>query len=323
MRYGQQARGGRRDHVVDVVLAHDAVELQRLDDRHGQASRDGRDEVHPLAGEPRREHRQRRDRALRESGLDRVAVHELAVAVDVGTADVERAVHLGRHVGGADQVVQHVAHRDRLDEAPHPARGGHVGQHLGEVADHLERRRPRADDHPGLQHDRGHARGEQDLPHLRARTQVSREPRPLGMQAAEVDDAAHAVVVRRRGDVPRDRQLDRLEVVLPAHRVHEVVDDLDAVHRPVDRGTVAQVALDDVDGCRPRHVAQPLGPSHQHAHVVPGLDEARHEPASDVAGRTGHEHAHEHPRPGPRGWSGPFVPSTIVAARACQQVLRL
>ena len=106
-----------------------------------------------------------------------------------------------------------------------------------------------------------------------------------------------------RADAATLRAIDSsvdLEVVRAAHRVHEVVDDLDAVHRPVDRGTVAQVALDDVDGCRPRHVSQPFGPSHQHAHVVPGLDEARHEPASDVAGRTGHEHTHEHPSPGRR-----------------------
>ena len=202
---------------------------------------------------------------------------------------------LVRQLSRADQVVQHVAHRDRLDEAAHPTRGGHVRQHLGEVPDHLERGRPRADDDSGLEHDGRHPRGEQDLPHLHARAQVAREPRRRGMQAAEVHDAMHAVLVRRRGDVAGDRQLGRLEVVGSAHRVHEVVDDLDIGHRPVDRGAIAEVALDDVDRCRPRHVAQSLGPAHEHPHVMPGLDEAGHEPSADVAGRAGHEYAHESP----------------------------
>ncbi len=82
---------------------------------------------------------------------------------------------------------------------------------------------------------------------------------------------------------------------VPAHRVHEVVDDLDIGHRPVDRGAIGEVALDDVDRCRPRHVAQSLGPAHEHPHLVPGLDEPGHEPSADVAGRAGHEYAHESP----------------------------
>ena len=150
-----------------------------------------------------------------EPRLHRVAVHHLAVAVDVGTADVERPVHLGRHLGGAEQVVQHVAHRDRLDAAAHPPRRGHVRQHLGEVPDHLERRRARPDDDARLQHDRRHAGVEQDPADLHAGAEVRRQPAGRGMQPAEVHDPTDAVLARRGGDVARDRELGRLESPFP------------------------------------------------------------------------------------------------------------
>ena len=60
-RLADTASGRRRgrDEVVDVVLAHDAVVLQRFD-RAARASERGigRHEVHPVRGEPRGEHRQ-------------------------------------------------------------------------------------------------------------------------------------------------------------------------------------------------------------------------------------------------------------------------
>jgi hypothetical protein len=102
------------------------------------------------------------------TGLDGVSVHHLAVAQHIGAADVEGAVDVGQHLGGGLQVVENVAHGDGLDEVTHPARCGHVRQHVGEVPDHLERGRPGADHDAGLERDGGHPGVEQDAAHLGA-----------------------------------------------------------------------------------------------------------------------------------------------------------
>jgi len=56
-------------------------------------------------------------------------------------------------VAAGDQIVQHVADRDRLDLVVHPLRSGHHRQSVGQVADHLERRPSPTRHHTGLQHD--------------------------------------------------------------------------------------------------------------------------------------------------------------------------
>ena len=53
-----------------------------------------------MRGEPGREHRQRRDRPLRQPRLDGVAVHHLPVSQHVRAADVDGAVDVGRDPRG-------------------------------------------------------------------------------------------------------------------------------------------------------------------------------------------------------------------------------
>ena len=80
-----------------------------------------------------------------------------------------------RHVRGRrlGQVVQHVVDGDRLNLVAHPLRRRHHRQPVGQMADHLERRRPRADDDPRLQDHGLDARLEQDLADGCPRPQMS------------------------------------------------------------------------------------------------------------------------------------------------------
>jgi hypothetical protein len=58
---------------------------------------------------------------------------------------------LASDVQGRDQVVEHVADGDGLDAGVDPAGTHHDRHALGEVADHLERERPGADDDRGAE----------------------------------------------------------------------------------------------------------------------------------------------------------------------------
>ena len=239
--------------------------------------------------EPRGEHRQRRDPPLLEPGLDRVAVHHLAVAQHVGAADVDRGVHVGVHARRAEQVVQHVAHGDRLDAIAHPLRRRHVRQHLGQVAHHLERRGARPDDHAGLQHERRHAAVEQDLPDLDARAQVRRELGVFGVQAAEVHDAADGRRSRGLGHGGGRCPIGALEALAGAHRVHEVVEDVDVSDRLADRRRVGRVAFDDLDAAPPVERSDPVRIAREHADAIAAVEQSRHEPTTEVAGRPQNE----------------------------------
>ena len=69
----------------------------------------------------------------------------------------------------------------------------------------------------------------------------------------------------------------------------EVVGDVDARQGGVEVGSVAGVALDDLDVVGPRVVAQPAGSADQAAHPVAGREQLGHETAPDVAGGAGDE----------------------------------
>ena len=102
----------------------------------------------------------------------------------------------------------------------------HHRQPLGEVAQHLERRRSRAEHDRGPQHRGRHAGAEQDLGHLGARAQVRGELLALGLQRAEVDQPADARLLcgprhhlaPSAGRSPRSRAR--------AEGVDQVVDDV-------------------------------------------------------------------------------------------------
>ena len=79
-----QAAGRRRDDVVDVVLRHDRVVCERLDQRPGQARRYRRHEADPPTRDGRRQERQHHDEAPAQPRLLGVDLHRVAVLEDVG-----------------------------------------------------------------------------------------------------------------------------------------------------------------------------------------------------------------------------------------------
>src|SRR5690606_12292153 len=120
----------RRDVFVDVMLAHDAVVLERRDDRYSELARNRTDEPYPLRGEPRREYGKCRNVSLRQPGLEGISVHHLAVAQNVRATDVESTIEFFLYRDGMHQIAQHIANGDRLHIIAYPARRGHIWQHL-------------------------------------------------------------------------------------------------------------------------------------------------------------------------------------------------
>jgi hypothetical protein len=97
--------------------------------------------------------------------------------------------------------VQNVVDRDRLDLVVHPLRRSHRGKAVGEMPNHLERCRPRADDDAGLQHDRLDARVEQDLANRDPRPQMRRKLRIARVQPAQIHESAHPRATGGRDDI--------------------------------------------------------------------------------------------------------------------------
>ena len=99
---------------------------------------------------------------------------------------------------------------------------------MGEVAQHLERRRAGADDHGGLQHGRRSPGGHQQLADLDPRREVLAELDVVRVQARHVDDPADPTLVghpaERRGKVAVT--LD--EPGASVHRVQQVVGHVDS-----------------------------------------------------------------------------------------------
>ncbi len=179
----------------------------------------------PEGRQPRTQRPHRDQPPPAQPGDARVPMHHLRVRDDVRPADVERPVHVEReHHRGGDQVAQHVPDRDRLDPVADPPRRDHDRQPLGEVAQHLERRRAGPDDDRRAQHDGRHAAVQQDAADLLAGAQVRRG----AARAAEVDDALHAGRSGRLGELFRGAPVDVLEPAL-AERVDQVVHHLDPV----------------------------------------------------------------------------------------------
>ena len=160
----------------------------------------------------------------------------------------------------ADEVAQHVADRDRLAPGVHPLRRDHHRQHLGEVAQHLEARRARADDHRGAQLDRlDRARGEH-LADVVPAAQVVAELGVVVAEPAEVHDATDAGGLGRAPEVLGDRPLARHPVGAVADAVHEEHRDVDVGHRLGEvTGDVGPDDLDVVRATRPRRASADRG----------------------------------------------------------------
>ena len=101
----------------------------------------------------------------------------------------------------AEQVVQHVAHGDRLDAVAHPLRRRHVRQHIGQMPHHLERRRTRPDHDARLQHERRHARSRGTTSPTSTRDRrCGDSATPVRVQTTEIDDATDGCRGRRLRD---------------------------------------------------------------------------------------------------------------------------
>ena len=310
----------RIGHVLgDVVLPADDLGAERTDERPGQRVRNGRDQTDPVAGQTRSEERHPDDDPAAQAGHGGEALHHVAVGDDVRAADVEAPVDLGRQRRTADQVVQHVLHRDRLQPCVHPPRGDHHRQPLGEVAQHLERRRSAAENDRRAQHRRRHTGVQENLPDLGPRRQVLGDlaVRPVGRggpvvgQPAEVDDAAHPAGLRRGGEVRGGTAILGREVPPAGEGVDQVVGDVDALEHGRQGGSVEDVGGRDLDLGRPRDVAQPSLGAGQRAHAEARGQQFGHKPPADVAGGSGDQCPHVR------------LYSLVARSRAASSVVRL
>jgi hypothetical protein len=225
----------------------------------------------------------------RKPGDGRVPPHHLAVRHHVRPADVEGAVHLVRQPGAAHQQPEHIADGDRLGPGAHPARGDHHREPFGQMAQHLERSRTRADDHTGPQYGRGHPRRQQYAAHLGPRAQMGREGalgHPGGGQPAEVDDPPDPGGARLLPEDPGRPAVGLLEAAAGPQRVHQVVRDVHALHRRPYGPRVHDIPAGLSHPLRPGVPAQLVGRADQAAHRVPGRQQLGHQSAADVAGRS-------------------------------------
>ncbi|RPK63558.1 hypothetical protein EES44_15635 [Streptomyces sp. ADI96-15] len=281
---------GVGDVLGDVVLPADHLVAERLGERAGDGGRYGGDQADPVAGQARGEDGDGEDHAAGQLGDGGVVLHQFAVREDVGAADVEGAVDLCGHGGGADQVGEDVADGDRLHAGVDPARGDHQRQPLGEVAEHLEGGGAGAQHHGGAQHGGGHPGVEEDAADLGARAQVRGEPAlgdTFGGEAAQVDDPADAGLAGLAGEDPGRLAIGPLEVGAGAEGVDEVVRHVDAAHRLPYRAGVGDVALDHLGALGPGQIAQFARGTGEGADPVAGVQQGGGQAAADVAGGAG------------------------------------
>ena len=273
------------------MVSHHGIAFQGLHQRPRQPRRDRRHQAHPPTGDRRGQERKHHDEPTTQARHVGVDLHCLAVLHHVWTADVPRPRrrHVGR--GGLGQVVQHVVDRYRLDLVVHPLRCRHRGQAVGEVANHLERGGSRADHDPGLQHDGLDTRVDEDLADLGARRQMPRQLRALGMEAAEVHQSPHPRPFSRLDHIACRHPLLGDEVLRCPHRVHQVVDDVGTVEGLGQRLGRGQVAPRDLDVAPPRRGVEFVRVARHRAHLQAGVQQSRHQPPTDVAGRACHQAA--------------------------------
>ncbi len=278
----------------DVVLAADHLVPQRLGQRPRDGRRDGRDESHPEAGQAGGEDRHGHDETPVQPRHPRVPGHHVPVGEDVRPADVEGPVHVVRQARAADQQPQHVPYGDGLDAGAHPAGRDHHREPFGQVAQHLEGGRARADDHGGTQDGGRHPGRQQHAAHFRPGPQVRGEPvlgHSGGRETAEIHDAPHTGCLRPFPEDAGRAAVGVLEVLAAAERVHQVVGHVDVPHRRGDRVRVRDIPSHHFRLTGPRVVAQLAGGAGQTAHPVTGGQQLGHQPAADVARGSGHQAA--------------------------------
>ncbi len=284
-----------REALECARVVRDGLVRKAVDQFPADARVDGRDEAEPETRKPRRQCRHP-DKQTLQAALSRVLVHQFAVRGDVGAADLEDLTTARVEVAGCEEVGDHVLDRDRLCPGLHPARRDHDRQPLGQSPDHLEGEASGADDDRRAELDRLDAGFAQETADFLPAFEMAGEVAP-GAEPAEVDDPLHSGFARRFSEDRRRPAVELGEVGVGAHRVDEVVRDVDALERPRDRLGVEHITSDDFE---PRLRRDRVGPAREAAHALSFLEEGAKETASDVAGRAGEKDPRSHWRPRPR-----------------------
>jgi len=130
---------------------------------------------------------------------------------------------------------------------------------------------------------------DQGVAHGFARFEVRRELAVFRMQPAEIDHPPHPGAAGGGHDVADGTAFLGGEILRGAHRTQQVVDDVNAVERRDQRIDITQVTARHLGPLSPRHVRQLLRVAGQCANVVTPVQQLRHQPGTDVAGRPGYQ----------------------------------
>ena len=189
----------------------------------------------------------------------------------------------GRLRGGeTHEVLDEVVEGDGLGEGAHPAGRDHDGQVVDEVADDLEGGGARADDDPRADLGDGHGAGAQHVARLAAGGEVG-GGHPARLQPAEVNDALHAGGLGGLARVLSGPAVALGEVRAGGHRVHEVVDGVDAREGGGQGVGVEGVGLRKLDA-GPLASLQRLEPPSRGPDGVSRRQQPGYKVAADVAG---------------------------------------
>ena len=209
----------------------------------------------------------------------------LAVGQHVRAADLDDAPGARGRVQRGDQVVEHVANGDGLNARVEPARADHHRQALGQVADDFERQAAGAHDHWRAKLRHRHAGFAQHGAGFLARTQMFGEGSVGVAQAAQIDDALDASRFGGRRKIPRGQHIPLLEVAPARHAVDQVERHLHALQGAWQGVGPQAIAGRHFRLAEPRPALQPRRVTRQAAHAKASLQQTRHEPPADVAGR--------------------------------------
>ena len=133
---------------------------------------------------------------------------------------------------------------DRLTATGHPFRSHHDGEHLDQVAQHLETGRSRSDDDRSSQFGDGRGPARQDPPHLVPAVEVPGQVRiVIVSQPAEVHDSPRSTTLRSPSHARGCGSVEHFEVLRAGHRVDQVAHDVDVLEGCVDRALLRDVAV--------------------------------------------------------------------------------
>ena len=226
--------------------ADEHLGAQSLHQRARDAGVDRGHEAQPVRRQPRREHRYAHHQRRAPPGHGGVAAHHLAVAEDVGAAELDLARRVPRRVGERRQGADDVADRDRLGARVDPARADHRRQAVDEVAQDQERGAAGADDHRRARVDGVGHRARPGSPRPPRGCAGARSRRPPGRRGRRSAPRRRRCAARAKASAPARSRCGEAAIAAAAHRVHEVVGDVDALERRRERGLVEDVALDDL-----------------------------------------------------------------------------